>query len=71
MKDYKKYFYMAELLALVDLSLVSLSSNKCPVAMLQLKQGTVADGCVSFIHTDGQDGRAVQPLGGQRHESWH
>lgn len=24
MKDYKKYFYMAELLALVDLSLVSL-----------------------------------------------
>lgn len=27
-KDYKKYFYMAELLALVDLSLVSISGNK-------------------------------------------
>jgi len=27
MKDYKKYFYMAELLALVDLSLVSVCTN--------------------------------------------
>ena len=27
MKDYKKYFYMAELLALVDLSLVRLDAN--------------------------------------------
>ena len=27
MKDYKKYFYMAELLALVDLSLVSMCTS--------------------------------------------
>lgn len=27
MKDYKKYFYMAELLALVDLSLVSVCAS--------------------------------------------
>ena len=76
--DIRKYFYLGELLALVDLSLVK-PHAPCTrlLACLQLWSCTAPSksviSCVSdkMLHADGEDGSAVQSLGRQHPEPWH
>ena len=70
MKDYKKYFYMAELLALVDLSLVSPYDPQ-----VSCKNAPVETRCsLSFIQTVKMGvqyslwGGSVMNLGTERHK---
>ena len=76
--DIRKYFYLGELLALVDLSLV-MPHAPCtrPLACLQLWSCTAPSksviSCVfdKMLRADGEDGSAVQSLGRQHPEPWH
>jgi len=72
MKDYKKYFYMAELLALVDLSLVSMSTS---MQHVHHYYGTrVIDACFCCVQTVKMGvqyslwGGSVMNLGTERHK---
>jgi acyl-CoA oxidase len=72
MKDYKKYFYMAELLALVDLSLVSMSTS---MQHVHHYYGTrVIDACFRCVQTVKMGvqyslwGGSVMNLGTERHK---
>ena len=71
----KKYFYLGELLALVDLSLARppaacLIAERC---QLPVQEGRLrfCRGLMGCARTDCEDGRSVQPLGRQRPEPGH
>ena len=67
-KDYKKYFYLAELCSLVDLSLV-----RCTIFMyapLSVPHA-FAHANLRSLGADGEDRRPVQPMGRERYEPGH
>ena len=76
--DIRKYFYLGELLALVDLSLVMPKRPctcllACPQARSSNAPSKSIISCVfdKMLPADGKDGSAVQSLGRQHPESWH
>ena len=84
-KDYKKYFYLAELCSLIDLSAVRPLHSCSPTNLVKhlWKLGVLAARCLtadvsSYLicgsicgNVDGEDGGPVQPLGRQRRQPWH